>query len=207
MPTERFEQLSERKKQKIMEAVAEEVRASYTNKLSMTRIARNASVSRASLYTYFVDREDIFSYSLVQAGRSIREANRRYLSENGGDIWNMLEQSLEFQIAMCRANALYRLLYFPGKWKNCIKAGRWEAFREAAQIYEKPMYLSCKNGELKRLDEKEFASLLNMCQASIALCVQDFLLTGEEAAEEEARFREQLAHIKSALCGKKVKLG
>lgn len=72
MPTERFNQLSKAKKQRILKAAEAEFQASCAEKFSMTRIAKNASVSRASLYTYFVDREDIYFYSLAQAGKICR---------------------------------------------------------------------------------------------------------------------------------------
>ena len=151
MPTERFNQLSKAKQQRILRAAEAEFQASCAEKFSMTRIARNASVSRASLYTYFVDREDIYFYSLAQVGRNMREDNMRRLGENGGDVWEMLAWSMENQLASCRKSLLYRMRYLPGQWRESISADRGDVFQEGLKEYEKWIYENCSNPELRRL--------------------------------------------------------
>ena len=201
MPTERFNQLSKAKQQRILRAAEAEFQASCAEKFSMTRIARNASVSRASLYTYFVDREDIYFYSLAQVGRNMREDNMRHLDENGGDVWEMLAWSMENQLASCRRSLLYRMRYLPGQWRTSIPADRGDVFQEGQKEYEKWIYENCSNPELRQLGERRFITLLEACHALITVCLQESLLMGGEFRTGRDRFREKLHDIKSLVCG------
>ena len=204
MPTERFNQLSKAKQQRILRAAEAEFQASCAEKFSMTRIARNASVSRASLYTYFVDREDIYFYSLAQVGRNMREDNMRRLGENGGDVWEMLAWSMENQLASCRKSLLYRMRYLPGQWRESISADRGDVFQEGLKEYEKWIYENCSNPELRQLGERRFITLLEACHALITVCLQESLLTGGEFHSGRKRFREKLDDIKSLVCGVEI---
>ena len=200
MPTERFNQLSKAKKQRILKAAEAEFQASCAEKFSMTRIAKNASVSRASLYTYFVDREDIYFYSLAQAGKNMQEDAMRHLDENGGDVWEMLAWSMENQLAFCRKSLLYRARHLPGQWRPSASADRGGVFREGQREYEKWIYENCSNPELRRLGERRFTAFLEACHALITVCLQESLLTGEETQTGRERFEEKLNDMKSLIC-------
>ncbi len=66
MPTERFSRLQETKQNRISEAIIAEFQRTTYGELQISNIARNANISRASLYTYFPDKEDLFQFALEQ---------------------------------------------------------------------------------------------------------------------------------------------
>lgn len=66
MPTRRFAKLADEKKEKIKDAVLCEYQRTAYGELQFSRIARAAQVSRASLYTYFPDKEDLFRFVTAQ---------------------------------------------------------------------------------------------------------------------------------------------
>lgn len=66
MPTERFIHLQETKQARISEAIIAEFQRTAYGELRISNIARNAKISRASLYTYFPDKEDLFQFALEQ---------------------------------------------------------------------------------------------------------------------------------------------
>lgn len=70
MPTERFERLAEEKKKKIRLAVMHEFQRTSYGEIQISRIARSAKVSRASIYTYFSGKEDMYRYASSQAAES-----------------------------------------------------------------------------------------------------------------------------------------
>lgn len=80
MPTERFERLHEEKKKKISDAILREVQRTAWGEIQISRIARSAKVSRASLYTYFPDKEDMYRYATLRL-REIRAAAARGKTE------------------------------------------------------------------------------------------------------------------------------
>ena len=63
MPTERFDKLSEQKKARISDAISEGFRHGGTGDVHITQIAKNARISRGSLYTYFSNKEDCLLYT------------------------------------------------------------------------------------------------------------------------------------------------
>lgn len=64
MPTQRFLNLKEEKKQIILHAAAEEFsRVSYSA-ASINQIIHQAGISRGSFYTYFEDKDDLMRYML-----------------------------------------------------------------------------------------------------------------------------------------------
>lgn len=66
MPTKRFSSLSENKKKRISDAVVREFMRTTYGELQISKIARGAEVSRASLYTYFPTREDLYFFALEE---------------------------------------------------------------------------------------------------------------------------------------------
>lgn len=82
MPTERFSSLSESKRKRISDAVVHEFRRTTYGELQISKIARDAKVSRASVYTYFSGREDLFRFAVEEsekrgAEEQIIDFNRR----------------------------------------------------------------------------------------------------------------------------------
>lgn len=75
MPTERFLRLPEAKQSRIREAVIAEFRRTSYGELQISNIARNAKISRASLYTYFPDKEDLFRFVLEQLQKQKENLN------------------------------------------------------------------------------------------------------------------------------------
>lgn len=63
MPTTRFYKLPEEKRQVIGTAIRRSYQKRNFANLSLTEVAREAGVSRASLYTYFRDKEDLLKYA------------------------------------------------------------------------------------------------------------------------------------------------
>ena len=62
MPTEKFYNLKEGKKQAILEAAGDELLETPYSLLTVSRIIQKAGISRASFYYYFSDKEDLFRH-------------------------------------------------------------------------------------------------------------------------------------------------
>ena len=69
MPTERFFKLSSEKRKDVSDEIRYDYEMTYYREIHISKIARNAKISRASLYTYFSGREDLFRFAVAQAER------------------------------------------------------------------------------------------------------------------------------------------
>ena len=81
MPTERFTRLEREKKRRISEAVILEFQRTPYGEMQISRIAKSARVSRASLYTYFLGKEDMFLFALRQIEENHMECRKEQLIE------------------------------------------------------------------------------------------------------------------------------
>ena len=73
MPTQRFLNLKESKKNAILEAAANEFARVPYSAASINQIIKEAEISRGSFYTYFEDKDDLMRYML----RGFRDTLRK----------------------------------------------------------------------------------------------------------------------------------
>lgn len=91
MPTERFLRLPKEKIEAIRIAAAKEFIRVPLEEASINRIVHDADISRGSFYTYFEDKQDLLKWLIyAQAEQHFKNYIER-LRENGGDLWDMLE--------------------------------------------------------------------------------------------------------------------
>ena len=91
MPTERFLRLPKEKIEAIRIAAVKEFMRVPLEEASINRIVHDADISRGSFYTYFEDKQDLLRWLIyAQAEQHFKNYIER-LQENGGDLWDMLE--------------------------------------------------------------------------------------------------------------------
>lgn len=64
MPTSTFYHLPEQKRQKLIDAIRQEILRVPYEKISINKIIQNAGIPRGSFYQYFVDKNDMFQMIL-----------------------------------------------------------------------------------------------------------------------------------------------
>ena len=99
MASERFLNLNEEKKKRILEAAREEFSSVPFEAVSINKIIQNAGISRGSFYTYFESKRDL----LNELHRDDEENSQTFLKEliikNHGDYWTALRQWLDFVVS------------------------------------------------------------------------------------------------------------
>lgn len=110
MPTERFYNLSQQKREKIKNAIIQElIRVPYES-MSINRIIRSASISRGSFYTYFQDKRDSFTYVLYGIREDMWNICRDSLKRSEGNFWMMMRDLLTGSIEYCERYGYSTLL-------------------------------------------------------------------------------------------------
>lgn len=201
MPTQRFDRLREEKQKLISNAVMDEFQRTSYGELRISRIARNAHISRGSLYTYFHDKEDMFLFALNQTWKSVLEYNKHALLENGGDYWEMMLSSLKYHLRICRSNQICRLLYMASEHA----AAPWEALffqlrEEEYRRYKEWIYRHMNQSGPDISPREEWEVIEDTCQSLLMVSLQRYIHGGgtEEIIEQD--FENKLLQIKKGAC-------
>lgn len=92
MPTERFYNLPDEKRQRIVKAAVMELSSVSFDELSINRIIKYAQIPRGSFYEYFEDKFDLVNYLLEDLKTQMQESAKKCLAENGGDIFDLFQK-------------------------------------------------------------------------------------------------------------------
>lgn len=100
MPSERFLNLPEDKKMRIIEASLKEFARVPFDEISINRIIQDAGISRGSFYQYFEDKTDLQTFLLTDFLKQVKEKIDIYLNEKRGDMFQFFEDGLKVIVDM-----------------------------------------------------------------------------------------------------------
>ena len=89
MPTQRFLNLKDSKKNAILEAAAHEFARVPYSVASINQIIKEAEISRGSFYTYFEDKDDLMRYMLRGFRDTLRKKVFEFLEEENGNPFRL----------------------------------------------------------------------------------------------------------------------
>ena len=98
MPSERFINLPQDKKKRIIDAALKEFARVPFQEISINRIIQDAEISRGSFYQYFEDKTDLQTYLLSDFEDKISEKMQAYLKEKKGDMFQLFEDGVNFSV-------------------------------------------------------------------------------------------------------------
>ncbi len=155
MPTEKFFNLKEGKRQAILEAAGEELLETPYSLLTVSRIIQKAGISRASFYYYFRDKEDLF-YHMVEEMRSrFLSDMEKALRDSKGDFLEGFKKMLHFALedgAFRKRCSLYRRLAEDARYRS-------QTTRKEASFYDKDGLRKFVRSREGLLDEERYGGL------------------------------------------------
>ena len=89
MPTQRFLNLKDSKKNAILEAAAHGFARVPYSAVSINQIIKEAEISRGSFYTYFEDKDDLMRYMLRGFRDTLRKKVFEFLEEENGNPFRL----------------------------------------------------------------------------------------------------------------------
>ena len=89
MPTQRFLNLKDSKKNAILEAAAHVFASVPYSAVSINQIIKEAEISRGSFYTYFEDKDDLMRYMLRGFRDTLRKKVFEFLEEENGNPFRL----------------------------------------------------------------------------------------------------------------------
>ena len=92
MATERFQKLSQDKKDRILQAARHEFARVPFEDASINRMIKDAGISRGSFYTYFTDKLDLLHYVFRDEGMRNEQYFRELILRKQGNYWEALRE-------------------------------------------------------------------------------------------------------------------
>ena len=102
MPTSTFYRLPREKRQKLIDAIHQELLRVPYEEISINKIIQNANISRGSFYQYFADKNDMMQTILADFQKRIQEISKESLREHRGDPFALVQDIFEL---FCRVSA------------------------------------------------------------------------------------------------------
>ena len=199
MPTETFFRLPDSKRERILEAIKEEIARSPYEDFSIGAITRECGISRGSFYQYFKNKEDIYLYLLSGYQMQILNHGTIALQENGGDFFAALESTYRFAVRMLcykdskafRHNLFCNMRLVELVWQRVDYAE--EQFREVWAFRD-----AVNTDMLNVQDEEEFRSLFNICLVTGLKDLAGIFLTDDNEQTVLDRYLRKLSLLRRA---------
>lgn len=206
MPTQRFYNLSETKKNIIIKAAKHEFSRALYSEASINKIIQEAGISRGSFYTYFEDKEDLLKYLMEDFQDKCKKAIWKTLESAKGDLFHAADCMVSYVIQYGRKNEDFNF------YKNVLSDYHLTTdtmgFRQHAFIYNFEPFHAFTEGCFQRLDKDkykiqnaaEFGYLLELL-CIISLKAVAVVYNGM-ASEEDAKkvYIEQMNILKTGIC-------
>lgn len=100
MPTERFLNLPQEKRQRILSAAMEEFTRVPYDEVSINRIICGAHIPRGSFYQYFEGKKDLLDFIMQGYGEGLRKLMDDGLASTGGDLFAVFTDVLDYTLVL-----------------------------------------------------------------------------------------------------------
>lgn len=204
MPTQRFLKLKEEKKQAILEAAVHEFSRVPYSSASINQIIKEADISRGSFYTYFEDKQDLLKWLIyAQAEQHFNNYIER-LRENGGDLWDMLENVFDRGMDLMERAGLINI------FQNLIKSAKFmDIFRgdpesdpQVCRENQRFMKLLYENIDQDKepISRETLNELIEMHMVVFLMSLKRFFRDGEKKEEASAYYKRHIRMLHYGIC-------
>ena len=195
MPTSTFFRLPEEKRQRLKAAAWEEFTQVKVMDVSINRIVQNAHIPRGSFYQYFTDKDDLFSYLVMDIREQFKGVMADMLQEENGDLFRLPLRA--YDLFMEPDGGPFPLL---GRLVSLLKLNRGMDLRLI--LTDNPGILpdgmrGRVNLSMLRIPEERFAnSVFSLMIFSLVIAVMETLCTPEHRDQLRAQLEERISIIR-----------
>lgn len=204
MPTERFLRLPKEKIEAIRIAAAKEFIRVPLEEASINRIVHDADISRGSFYTYFEDKQDLLKWLIyAQAEQHFKNYIER-LRENGGDLWDMLENVFDRGMDLMERAGLidiFQNLTKSTKFMDIFRGGP-ESDPQVCQENQKFMKLLYENIDQDKepISQEALNELIEMHMVVFIMSLKRFFRDGGDREEATEYYKRHIHMLHYGIC-------
>ena len=204
MPTQRFFNLKEEKRRAIVRAAVHEFSRVPYSVASINQIIKEADISRGSFYTYFEDKQDLLKWLIyAQAEQHFNNYIER-LRENGGDLWDMLENVFDRGLDLMERAGLINI------FQNLIKSAKFmDIFRgdpeydpqvcRENQSFMKLLYENIDQDK-EPISREALNELIEMHMVVFMMSLKRFFRDGEKKEEASEYYKRHIRMLHYGIC-------
>lgn len=160
MPTNAFFNLSEEKRNKLIEAAKKEFSTKLFEDASINMIIKDINMPRGSFYLYFENKEDIYNYIFEFYKNNLIQKFIIILKENNGNIFNSYIELYDFIVN--NSNEDISLLINNFFLNMNTKRLEWSLPRKDCKKLNDKLVIDNINKEIIDLNEDELYTLLGI---------------------------------------------
>ena len=191
MPTERFLRLPKEKIEAIRIAAAKEFIRVPLEEASINRIVHDANISRGSFYTYFEDKQDLLKWLIyAQAEQHFNNYIER-LRENGGDLWDMLENVFDRGLDLMERAGLINI------FQNLIKSAKFMDIFRGDPEYDPQV---CRDQDKEPISREALNELIEMHMVVFLMSLKRFFRDGEKKEEASEYYKRHIRMLHYGIC-------
>ena len=204
MPTERFLRLPKEKIEAIRIAAAKEFIRVPLEEASINRIVHDADISRGSFYTYFEDKQDLLKWLIyAQAEQHFKNYIER-LRENGGDLWDMLENVFDRGMDLMERAGLidiFQNLTKSTKFMDIFRGGP-ESDPQVCRENQKFMELLYENIDQNKepISREALNELIEMHMVVFIMSLKRFFRDGGDREEATEYYKRHIHMLHYGIC-------
>lgn len=204
MPTERFLRLPKEKIEAIRIAAAKEFMRVPLEEASINRIVHDADISRGSFYTYFEDKQDLLKWLIYAQAEQHFNSYIERLRENGGDLWDMLENVFDRGMDLMERAGLINI------FQNLIKSAKFmDIFRgdpesdpQVCRENQRFMKLLYENIDQDKapISREALNELIEMHMVVFIMSIKRFFRDGEAREEASEYYKRHIHMLHYGIC-------
>ena len=195
MPTQTFYNLSEEKRQRLIDAAIDEFTERTLREASITNIIKQADIPRGSFYQYFEDLDDLFFYLIRMFVLNLSEHTLGVFEKTTGDFQVVIaayaDAYIDFVMGSEKAS-FYKVIYLnmnsrvTGKIFNSII----QSFKDSPIVYSKFEPNSSLN--LKLETTSEYVDLIHFTLSALNHAISEGFAEGWTIQETKELFNKRL---------------
>lgn len=206
MPSETFLRLSQSKKNTLLKAAQKEFQSHLMEDVSINQIIKNAGISRGSFYTYFKDKEDLYSYLLKQFKEDLYASILTHLQKSKGDFIESSKEIFEETLAYCTKEEnkdFFKNVFLNLKYTS-DKRMEWKPSKEQRKKYKEEI-LKNIDSSLYNLEQEEILDAFGLVMIMTNISMTYIFMNPENKDKEKEIYKKRLHMLKYGICKKEEK--
>ncbi len=202
MPTQTFYNLAEEKRQRVFNAIYQELRRVSFPEMSINQVIKNAGIPRGSFYQYFANKDDAFDFFVDESSNKIKECVIKRVSTVHGDIFELSETIFDEIVVAGKDKDLREIVDHVVPYVNMNKLEPISQYIE--NMAREKRLLACSSlgiGNLKIKDEDELMDIIGVIESLFQSALPQIISGEKNTAELKERFRRRLNIVKKATVG------
>lgn len=136
MPKSTFLNLSNEKKQRLIEILLENFSARHISQVKVADIVEDMAMSRGAFYKYFEDLEDAYTYTIQYYSIQIHRDILKYISQNKQDFFQGIENYLAWCSELEQKSSYWQAIRFLTRSDDFTNHQRTKPSAESGRLKE-----------------------------------------------------------------------